>query len=151
MQDRLSTLEQTLHQEVPLTGQMGVRVESHDGNELVLHADFEPNVNIHGTAFGGSLYSICAVTCWGMLHLKFEEAGLDAHSVLGQASISYLRPVRGDIQARCRLPDDGSFERFMQDLEQGGKARVELVAEILTEQGVAVSYQGNYSAFFKRG
>ncbi len=149
MREKLSVLEQTLHQEVPLTEQMGVRVESHDGHELVLHADFEPNINIHGTAFGGSLYSICAVTCWGMLHLKFEEAGIDAHAVLGQARISYMRPVKGDIQARCRLPDDGSFELFIQSLKQGRKARIDLVAEICTEAGVAVSYTGNYSAFFK--
>ncbi len=149
MREKLSVLEQTLHQEVPLTEQMGVRVESHDGHELVLHADFEPNINIHGTAFGGSLYSICAVTCWGMLHLKFEEAEIDAHSVLGQARISYMRPVKGDIRARCRLPEDGSFELFIQSLKQGERARIDLVAEICTEAGVAVSYIGNYSAFFR--
>ncbi len=150
MQDKLSELEQTLHQEVPLTEQMGVRVESHDGHELVLHADFAPNINIHGTAFGGSLYSLCAVTCWGMLHLKFEQAEIDAHSVLGQARISYMRPVKGDIQARCRLPEDGSFELFIERLKQGERARIDLVAEICTEDGVAVNYTGNYSAFFKR-
>lgn len=146
----LKILEKTLHKEVPLTQQMGVKVQSHDGQELTLHADFEPNVNIHGTAFGGSLYSICAVTCWGMLHLKFEQAGLDAHCVLGQAKISYMLPVRGDIQARCRLPQDGSFELFMARLEQGERARIELTAEIITEDGPAVSYAGNYLAFFQR-
>ncbi len=151
MSDRLSVLEQTLHQEVPLTEQMGVRVEAHDEHELVLHADFAPNINIHGTAFGGSLYSICAVTCWGMLHLKFEEENVAAHSVLGRANITYMRPVTGDIQARCRLPDDGSFEQFLARVKQGEKARIDLVAEILTEDGVAVSYCGNYSAFIKRG
>ena len=148
--DTLKALEQTLHQEVPLTEQMGVRVEAHDGHGLILHADFEPNINIHGTAFGGSLYSICAVTCWGMLHLKFEEAGLDAHSVLRQARISYLQPVRGDIQAHCRLPQDGSFEEFIERLKRGDRARIELIAEIHTEDGLAVSYVGNYSAFFKQ-
>lgn len=149
MRGKLSILEQTLHQEVPLTEQMGVRVEHHNGQELVLHADFEPNINIHGTAFGGSLYSICALACWGMLHLKFEEEGVAAHSVLGQARITYMRPVKGDIQARCRLPDDGSFELFMERVKQGEKARIDLVAEIHTEAGVAVSFSGNYSVFFK--
>ncbi len=89
MKQRLALLEETLHREVPITRTMGVRVEEHDGRELVFLADFEPNINIHGTAFGGSLYSICAVVCWGMLHLKYEYAGLQAHSVLGDAKISY--------------------------------------------------------------
>ncbi len=149
--DTIKTLEQTLHTEVPLTEQMGMRVESHDGNELVLHADFAPNINIHGTAFGGSLYSICAVTCWGMLHLKFEEEGIDAHSVLGQARIDYMLPVRGDIKARCRLPDEEIFSEFIRRLKQGNRARIELEAEIFTDEGVAVFYTGNYSSFVKLG
>ena len=124
MLKRLKVLEETLHTEVPMTRQMGVRVEEHDGKELVFRADFEPNINIHGTAFGGSLYSICAVTCWGMLHLKFEEAGLDAHSVLGEANIRYDLPVRGEIEARCRLPDDGSLESFIDRLKNGKRARL---------------------------
>jgi thioesterase domain-containing protein len=146
----IKMLEQTLYAEVPLTAQMGMRVESHGDNELMLHADFAPNINIHGTAFGGSLYSICALTCWGMLHLKFDEAGIDAHSVIGQANIVYLKPVRGDIKASCRLPDDGMFDEFMQKLGQGSKARIELKAEIHTEDGLAVVFTGSYSAFFRQ-
>ncbi len=148
--DTIKTLERTLHTEVPLTEQMGIRVDAHDKNELILHADFAPNINIHGTAFGGSLYSICAVTCWGMLHLKFEENGMDAHSVLGQASIHYLQPVRGDIKSRCRLPDDEVFNGFIKRLKRGKKSRIELNADIYTDDGIAVTYTGSYTAFIKR-
>ena len=148
--DTIKTLERTLHSEVPLTEKMGLRVEEHDENELLLHADFEPNINIHGTAFGGSLYSICAVTCWGMLHLRFEEEGIPAHCVLGRADIVYLLPVKGDIKARCRLPEDGSVAQMLQNLKSGQKSRIELKAEIYTEDGVAVVYTGNYSAFIKQ-
>ncbi len=145
--DTIKTLETTLHKEVPLTEQMGMRVERHDKDELVLHADFEPNINIHGTVFGGSLYSICAVTCWSMLHLKFEEEGIDAHSVLRQANITYMHPVRGDIKARCRLPGDEAFKEFILRLKQGEKSRIELKAEIFSEDGVAVVYTGIYTSF----
>ncbi|MEJ1337789.1 MAG: YiiD C-terminal domain-containing protein [Candidatus Sedimenticola sp. (ex Thyasira tokunagai)] len=146
MRQRLKKLEETLHMEVPLTKEMGVRTEEHDGRELIIRADFEPNINIHGTAFGGSLYSICAITCWGLLHLKFEDEGLDAHSVLGAANISYRLPVVGDIEARCRLPQDGSYEIFIGQLEEGQRARIELTAEVLVERRVAVRYTGSYSA-----
>ncbi len=146
----IKTLERTLHTEVPLTEQMGLRVEGHDENELLLHADLEPNINIHGTAFGGSLYSICAITCWGMLHLRFEQEAIDAHCVLGKADIVYLMPVKGDIKARCRLPKDGSVTKLLHSLNNGEKARIELKAEIETEDGVAVVFTGNYSAFIKQ-
>ncbi|WP_428608740.1 YiiD C-terminal domain-containing protein [Sedimenticola sp.] len=146
MKQRLALLEETLHREVPLTRTMGVRVEEHDGRELLFLADFEPNVNIHGTAFGGSLYSICAVVCWGILHLKYEDEGLDAHSVLGDAKISYRLPVTGEIKARCRLPEDGSYEAFIESLRAGKRSRIELTAEILVDRGVAVRFTGSYSA-----
>jgi len=146
MQQRLALLEETLHREVPLTRTMGVRVEEHDGRELLFLADFEPNINIHGTAFGGSLYSICAVVCWGMLHLKFEDEEVPAHSVLGDARITYSLPVRGEIKARCRLPDDGSYETFIENLRAGKRSRLELTAEILVDQKVAVRFVGSYSA-----
>jgi len=148
MKQRIEALERTLHEEVPLTRQMGIRVEDHDGRELVVRADFEPNINIHGTAFGGSLFSICAVTCWGLLHLKFEEAGIAAHSVLGEANIRYLRPVKGEIEARCRIPDDDSFKAFMAAAARKEKARIPLQAAILSKGRERVRFQGDYSIFY---
>jgi len=147
MKKRIQSLERTLHQEVPLTRQMGIRVEDHDGRELVLKADFEPNVNIHGTAFGGSLFSICAITCWGLLHLKFEEAEVGAHSVLGEAGIRYLRPVKGEIEARCRIPEAG-FERFMTRVEERQKAAIRLQAVIHTGGRERVHFWGEFSVFY---
>ena len=146
MKQRLKYLEETLHKEVPLTRDMGVRVEAHDGRELIFSADLAPNINIHGTAFGGSLYSICAVVCWGMLHLKFQEADIEGHSVLGDAHISYRRPVKSHIVARCKLPDDGSFEAFIEAIKKGERARFELVAEIFADDKRAVKFTGSYSA-----
>ena len=145
MKRRIQALERTLHQEVPLTRQMGIRVEDHDGLELVVRADFAPNVNIHGTAFGGSLFSICAITGWGLLHLKFEEAGLTAQSVLGEAGIRYLRPVRGEIEARCRLP--AGFDRFLERVTLGQRAALRLEAVIHTEGRERVRFWGDYSVF----
>lgn len=147
MKKRIQTLERTLHKEVPLTRQMGIRVEDHDGRELLVKADFEPNLNIHGTAFGGSLFSICAITCWGLLHLKFEEAGVAAHSVLGEAGIRYLSPAKGEIEARCRIPDEG-FERFMTRVGERQKATIQLQAEVRTGGRQRVRFWGDYSVFY---
>jgi len=149
MSVRLTALTQTLHKEVPLTRQMGVRVVDFDGIRLVVTADFGPNVNIHGTAFGGSQFSICAVAGWALLHMKYEDAGVHALSVLGDASIKYLLPVKGEIRAVCGLPEDGTFEPFMKRVANSEKAAITLVTEILTDDRAAARFQGRYSAFFK--
>jgi thioesterase domain-containing protein len=146
MGGRVTWLEETLHEEVPLTRYMGLRLEEQDDRKLVVHASLSSNVNIHGTAFGGSLFSICAIACWGALHLSFTRAGVPAHSVLGKASIEYARPVRGDFEACCELPGDGSFENFMERLGQGRRTPLELVAEVLENNRVAAIFRGTYSA-----
>ena len=148
MQHRVHALERTLHAEVPLTRQMGVRVEEHDGRELLVKADFAPNVNIHGTAFGGSLFSICAVTCWGLLHLKIEEAGIDARAVLARAEVAFPRAVTGEILCRCRAPEDGSLERFLNQAAASERARIALHAEIIAGGETAVRFDGRYAAYY---
>ncbi len=151
MSQRIIWLERTLQKEVPLTRHMGLRLELEDDRRLVVQAELMSNVNIHGTAFGGSLFSICAIACWGMLHLSFIGAGLPAQSVLGRAFIDYSRPVRGDFQASCELPADGSFEIFLERLDKGRKAALELVAEIREKEHIAARFRGSYSAFFDQG
>lgn len=146
MTQGLLTLEHRLHREVPLTRHMGIRLERYGDGELLVRADLASNVNIHGTAFGGSLFSICAVACWGLLHLNFEQAGLDAHTVLGEASINYYQPVRADLVVSSRMPDDGSFEIFLDSLERGGRASIRLVAMVQYQGRPAVKFQGEYSA-----
>lgn len=132
-----------------MTSHMGIRLVHRDDRELVIRADLQPNLNIHGTAFGGSLFSICAVTCWGLLHMKFEDAGLAADSVLGDASISYSRPVKGVIEASCRVPEDDSFDAFIGQLKRGRRAALELTAEIRDRDRLAVRYRGSYSAHIR--
>jgi len=144
----LSALTQTLHREVPLTRQMGVNVVAYADDSLEITADFGPNVNIHGTAFGGSLFSICAVAGWALLHLEYEEAGLHALSVLCDASIKYFRPVKGEIRAQCRLPDNGTFEPFIKRVGSGERAAIALVTEIWADDKVAARFRGRYSALF---
>ena len=47
-------IEQFFYTKIPLTAAMGVRVESYDGETLVLTAPVDANHNHLGTAFGGS-------------------------------------------------------------------------------------------------
>ncbi len=39
---------------IPLTGAMGVTVDRAGPDEVVLAAPLDPNVNVHGTVFGGA-------------------------------------------------------------------------------------------------
>jgi len=149
MDKRLAELEAMLHRGAPLTAEMGVKVAAFDGAALRLTADFERNINIHGAAFGGSLFSICAVACWGLLTLLLEERER-AEVVLSHAEITYHRPVRGAIEVTGHAPDEASLERFHQTLRRRGMARLAMEACVGRGGECAATFTGEYAAITKK-
>lgn len=136
-------LENTLHREIPITGEMGISVPYYDGQLLQLAAPLAPNINHKSTAFGGSLYAL-AVSCgWGMLHLKLQEAGLHRHIVIQEANIQYLLPVDADMVAGCAL-QDGDLKKFFHMLHKHGRARMTLEVLLHHKGKLAVRFTGKY-------
>lgn len=138
-----AALERTLHDEIPLSRAMGIRVAAYDGIKLQLTAPLAPNINHKCTAFGGSLYSLAVLCGWGMVHLKLAEAKLHKHIVIQDADIRYLLPVAQEMQAECSL-DEAAFKRFMRALEKHGRARLSLDVVITHDHRPAVEFSGRY-------
>lgn len=140
---RAAALEQLLHNEIPITRAMGIRVAYYDGTSLNLDAPLEPNLNHKSTAFGGSLYSLAVLCGWGLLHLKLADARMHKHIVIQESTIRYLHPVEHDLHAECRL-DDAAFEHFLLTLKKHGRARISLAAVIMQNNLPAVEFTGRY-------
>ena len=73
----------------------------HAANRLEIRAALAPNVNVHGTAFAGSLYAIAALCGWGSTWLALRSRALGAHIVIADGHIKYARPVAETIVATC--------------------------------------------------
>jgi len=69
----LQETERFLHEQIPLTRAMGVRVRSWDGEKLWLSAPLEPNHNHLGTAFGGSLSALATLAGYSLLWLLLGD------------------------------------------------------------------------------
>jgi thioesterase domain-containing protein len=140
---RTAALEQILHNEIPISRALGVRVSNYDGGSLSLDAPLEPNLNHKSTAFGGSLYSLAVLSGWGLLHLNLADAKLHKLIVIQESTIRYLRPVLHDLHAECRMDKD-KFSHFLLTLKKHGRARISLNA-IITDDGLtAVEFSGRY-------
>jgi thioesterase domain-containing protein len=138
-----TALERTLHDEIPLSQAMGIRVAAYDGTSLKLTAPLAPNINHKSTAFGGSLYSLAVLCGWGLLHLKLVEAGLRKHIVIQESNVRYLLPVDQDMQAECGL-DDAAFKRFLRTLQKHDRARLSLDVAVKQSGQAAVEFSGRY-------
>lgn len=137
-------IEELFYSKIPITRSFGVRVEGYDGRRLVLTAPLRENVNHLGTAFGGSLNALAVLSGYGLLWLELRET--ECHIVIRDSTVSYERPVRGDIRAVCDRPDEETLEAFKQTFRQKGRARISLSATIEDEGVTAVRFRGTFVA-----
>lgn len=141
----IQALERLLHHDIPLTGDMGLRVRAWDNHCLRLHVPLAPNVNHKSTMFGGSLYCAAVLAGWGWLHLRLGEAGLSGgHIVIQQGQIDYPLPVAGDALAVCENIDEALWQHFLKTYRRHGRARLQLQTQVLDGERCAVTFSGQY-------
>lgn len=148
MRTHLDELETTWHDGIPITVPMGVRVLAYDGACLSTAAPLDPNVNVHGTAFAGSLYALATLTGWGRTWLWLRERDLEGAIVIARAEIRYASPVTGDLVASCTAPTD-LLGRAATALGSRGRCRLPLTIEVRAAgaeaEAAAAVLEGTYA------
>ncbi len=134
-------LQNIWHQQIPITQLMGIRVYQYTGSTFETRAALNPNMNLHGTMFAGSIYSLATLTGWGLVHLMMKEQKIDGDIVLADADIHYHKPV-------TELPRSiANFENIEGDfklLEQDKKARITVKVEVLDDVRPVAEFVGQY-------
>ncbi|MEJ2692352.1 MAG: YiiD C-terminal domain-containing protein [Candidatus Thiodiazotropha sp.] len=131
-------LEQRIRTGIPLATQMDFQVLELTGNSIRVSGGAAQNVNVHGTAFAGSLYAVCTLALWGLAHSRLPEA---AELVIAEGSIRYRKPVVGEIIAECQVDAD-AVNGFLDRLRYKGKSRLRGVARVAAEAGNAAEFSG---------
>ncbi|HET8696043.1 MAG TPA: YiiD C-terminal domain-containing protein [Gammaproteobacteria bacterium] len=139
----LQELESTWHREIPLAAAMAIESESYQDGTLRVRAPLDPNRNVHGTAFAGSLFSVCVLTGWGSVWLALRQAGLDGHIVVSESRIQYRKGVTGDIACTCR-PDAAALARGLEELRAADRMSLPLVCTVEADGRRAVTFEGTY-------
>ncbi len=138
-------LSEFIAQYLPTARHMQLSVADYDGGSLTLHAPLAPSINDKQTAFGGSLYVVAVMACWGAVYLRCVEQGLDPDIVVAKAEIEYLRPVAEDIVARSQPAGEGDWTLFFEQFSQRGRGKIALSSEILVGDKVAARFKGLYA------
>jgi len=139
-------LERYLHQQIPLSVAMGVRVRMATPERVQLEVPLAPNVNHNETAFGGSAAAVATLSAWALLHLRLARAGLQAQLVIQRSSMEYERPIPGDFDAVCRFTDELAWERFRVTLVRRGRARLTLAAYLVYDAQRMATFDGDFVA-----
>jgi thioesterase domain-containing protein len=137
-------LERYLHQQIPLSVAMGVRVRMATPERVQLAVPLAPNINHNETAFGGSAAALATLSAWALLHLRLARAGLPARLVIQRSSMEYEQPIPGDFDAVCRFTDEPAWERFRVTLVRRGRARLTLAAHLLYDSQRVAAFEGDF-------
>lgn len=140
-------LERRIREGIPISAHMGFRILELSLNAITVEGGGAENVNVHGTAFAGSLYAVSALAVWGLVHSRLPD---DASLVMAQGGIEYFKPVVGDIIARCEI-SNSEMEDFLQAVNGRGKGRLQAIARVRTENGeTAAQFSGQMYARLAR-
>ncbi|MBD9648073.1 YiiD C-terminal domain-containing protein [Ensifer sp. ENS09] len=139
-------LQAYLHNHIPLSAAMQVRVDAVADDHVQLSAPLAPNINHRETVFGGSASALAILSAWSLLHVRLRQSGVAARLVIQSNRMDYLKPVAGAFSARSSLADVGQWPGFLRLLERRGKARAVVVADLLDGDSVAGRFEGEFVA-----
>lgn len=133
------SLQQTWTDTIPITEHMGIKLYQYTGRTLETRASLNKNINVHGTMFAGSIFSLATLTGWGMIYLQLKERGLSGDIVLGDGDIHYHKPITMKPRAICNIETlSGKYK----PLEKGDKARFVLNVDILDDDNAVAEFTG---------
>ena len=124
---------------------MAVEVLEASAAHVLLEAPLAPNINMHGTMFGGSGATLALLAAWSVVHLKLEAEGLTSKLVIHRTETEYLHPVEGAAQASANL-DTVDWETFRHTYDRRGRARLTVNAQLLYKGHVAARLIGEFVA-----
>lgn len=141
-----SDLEKYLHDHIPLSAAMQVRVEEACEERVVLGAPLPPNINHRDTVFGGSASALAILSAWSLLHTRLTAAGYRTRLVIQRNTMSYEQAIAGDFTARAQAPGPEAWTAFTRMLERKGRARITVQSTLWYEGHEAGRFEGEFVA-----
>ena len=124
-----TVLEQKIRRAIPLSDAMQFSISNLSLDAIQVAAPLEPNINIHGTGFAGSIYSVGVLTGWALCTHIMDELGIEAELVVARAEIRYRAPIGGDLECRCAC-SAAQRESFRRGIDEVGKGKLVIDIEV---------------------
>lgn len=147
-ESNIAFLEETIHQNIPLSQAIGIQVVEGDTTKLILSAPFEINSNDKNTAFGGSISALATLAGWAFLYAQVTPLFKTRLEIVIQKSkMDFLKPITQTFFAHAYRPEEATFELFLRRLTRKKMAGIEISVNVFQaqEHQPAVRYIGKYA------
>ncbi len=136
-------LNDFITQHLPSIDAAGVAVDTENSEQLILSAPLALNHNDRGNAFGGSIFNIALMACWGALYLECRKHINNPNIVTRDGQIRYRHPCDEEIiRASCRKPNQRQWDGFFAHYEKTGKTSLSLTSKIMNGNEIAAYFEG---------
>ena len=147
----LKRFEAECQQDIPLLTAMHLSFVSFKDLTLTMEAPLAPNINNKGTAFGGSIASICLFGGWAVSTLAFMDNDIyNTEIVVYKNEMTFEQPARGHLMVNAFIkPDD--FEACLSRLKakDPGRIRLDIHVELFHDDQRCATMQGLYVVWLK--
>jgi len=141
----IKQLEEKLHDEIPLTKLMKLKINSYTQKELITSAPLDININDKGTAFGGSLSTMTIISSWSLCWLISKELNIDSKNIVViKNENSYLKPVKKDIVCYTQKPSKEEISILKEKINKKRSASIKIKSKIIEDNEVCVKFEGIY-------
>jgi thioesterase domain-containing protein len=129
MADPRIELQNKITKAIPVSDAMQFSIAELSSGSILVQAPLAPNVNIHGTGFAGSIYSIAVLAGWGLSTHIMDLLDMDGELVVSKAEIKYRAPITGTIECRAKV-SESERKDFQHSFNDTGKGKLSLTIEI---------------------
>lgn len=141
----IKELQNKLHNEIPLTKIMEIKIQNYNNQELITTASLEININDKGTAFGGSLSTLSIISGWSLCWLISKELGFNSNNiVIIKNETSFRKPVTKDIICHTKKPSLEEIKILKHKLETKKSASIKIESQIIEDDRICVDFSGYY-------
>jgi len=147
----LNAFEAECRRDIPLLTAMHLSFVSYDDLTLTMEAPLAPNINNKGTAFGGSIASICLFGGWAVATLAFLDNDIgNTEIVVYKNEMTFERPARGHLTVNAYLKP-GDFEACLARLRANDpeRIRLDIHVDLFHEDQRCATMQGLYVVWLK--
>ena len=147
----LKAFEAECRLDIPLLNAMQLSFNRFENLTLTMEAPLAPNINNKGTAFGGSIASICLFGGWAVATLAFTDHGIrNTEIVVYKSEMTFERPARGLLRVRAFVrPED--FDACLAKLREGTTQRIrfDVNVELFHDEERCATMRGVYVVWLK--
>lgn len=141
----IKILENKLHNEIPLTKFMDLKIAKYDEKELITIAPLNTNINDKGTAFGGSLATLTIISGWSICWLISKELEINSENIVViKNEHSYRKSVKKELICHTKRPTKDEIENLKNKLLLKKSASIKISSQIIEDDEVCVDFTGYY-------